>query len=548
MFPKRVIPVYALLAVAFLINASFTLGQSVTASPSVSQSTGDWPQFRFSPAQIGYNPFEDVLNPSNVPHLKVFWSDIGIGGGFIPSSPVIAKGVVYSANGDGGAVLGGGNNVFAFKVPDGTSLWKGACPGRNNGTGPAVADGVVYVTTGLNSRLCAFEAVTGRPLWDQQLPDIDNYKIWASPTVAAGAVYVGADGGGLYAFKASDGTLLWYQPTGGQIVCSPAVAYDVVYVGGGNTIFGSLAAFKASDGTPLWSQSFGATVGQFSCPAAALNVVYVRSQYGQLFAFKASDGSPLWNQSLSQGPDIWPNFSSPAVADGVVYIGSNDGILYAFKASDGTPLWNHPTGSSALSSSAVANGVVYVGAQDGNLYAFKASDGTPLLNYPTGPSALSSPTVANGTVYVGSAGGNPESSNLYAFTAPTTPPTCTAAVARPAHLWSPHHQLVPIAITGVTDPDGHAVTITVTGVTQDEPVNGKGDGNTSPDAVIQDGAASVRAERSGTGNGRVYHISFRADDGKGDSCTGVVTVSVPHSQKKGMIAIDDGQSYDSTLP
>jgi hypothetical protein len=106
MFPKRVITVYALLAVAFLINASFTLGQSVTSSPSVSQSTGDWPQFRFSPAQIGYNPFEDVLNLSNVPHLKVFWSDIGIGGGFIPSSPVIAKGVVYSANGDGGLFLG----------------------------------------------------------------------------------------------------------------------------------------------------------------------------------------------------------------------------------------------------------------------------------------------------------------------------------------------------------------------------------------------------------------------------------------------------------
>jgi hypothetical protein len=235
------------------------------------------------------------------------------------------------------------------------------------------------------------------------------------------------------------------------------------------------------------------------------------------------------------------------VADGVVYIGSNNGILYAFKASDGTPLWNHPTGSSALSSSAVANGVVYVGAQDGNLYAFKASDGTPLLNYPTGPSALSSPTMANGTVYVGSAGGNPESSNLYAFTAPTTPPTCTAAVARPAHLWAPHHQFVPIAVNGVTDPDGNAVTITVTGVTQDEPVLTPGRDTTSPDAVIQAGAASVRAERLDTGNGRVYQVSFKAEDGKGGVCTGAVTVGVPHSQKKGVTAIDDGQVYDSTI-
>jgi Beta-propeller repeat len=126
------------------------------------------------------------------------------------------------------------------------------------------------------------------------------------------------------------------------------------------------------------------------------------------------------------------------------------------------------------------------------------------------------------------------------------PPVCRAAQASPAVLWAPDHQLVPIAIMGVTDPDGDAVTITVTGVTQDEPVNGNG--NTSPDAVIQAGAASVRAERSGNGNGRVYRISFTADDGKGSSCSGAVTVGVPHSQKKGLTAIDDGQGYTSTSP
>ncbi|MDF0675053.1 MAG: SBBP repeat-containing protein [Nitrospira sp.] len=128
------------------------------------------------------------------------------------------------------------------------------------------------------------------------------------------------------------------------------------------------------------------------------------------------------------------------------------------------------------------------------------------------------------------------------------PPVCGAAQANPAALWAPNHQLVPIAIMGVTDPDGDSVTITVTGVTQDEPVKGKGDGNTSPDAVIQVGAASVRAERSGSGNGHVYQISFKADDGQGSSCGGAVTVGVPHSQKKGLTAIDDGQLYTSTSP
>ena len=66
--------------------------------------------------------------------------------------------------------------------------------------------------------------------------------------------------------------------------------------------------------------------------------------------------------------------------------------------------------------------------------------------------------------------------------------------------------------------------------------------------MVEAGAASVRAERSGTGNGRVYQISFTADDGKGGSCSGAVTVGVPHSQKKGVTAIDDGQIYNSTIP
>jgi len=48
--------------------------------------------------------------------------------------------------------------------------------------------------------------------------------------------------------------------------------------------------------------------------------------------------------------------------------------------------------------------------------------------------------------------------------------------------------------------------------------------------------------------GRVYHIYFQADDGQGGTCTGDVTVGVPHSQGKGVTAIDDGPAYDSTVP
>jgi len=124
------------------------------------------------------------------------------------------------------------------------------------------------------------------------------------------------------------------------------------------------------------------------------------------------------------------------------------------------------------------------------------------------------------------------------------PPVCTAARASTTTLWPPDHRLVQIQIGGVTDPDRDPLGITIIRVLQDEPVNGLGDGDASPDAVIQGGSVLLRAERSGTGNGRVYNVYFQATDGHGNSCSGDVPVTVPHSPKDP--AVDDGPRVDST--
>lgn len=125
-------------------------------------------------------------------------------------------------------------------------------------------------------------------------------------------------------------------------------------------------------------------------------------------------------------------------------------------------------------------------------------------------------------------------------------PVCTAGQPSQAVLWPPNHKLILVQILGVTDPDNLTTTIAVTAVTQDEPVNGLGDGDTSPDAVIQGQGVLLRAERAGTGNGRVYHVSFTATDSQGGFCAGAVNVSAPHDKQS--TAIDDGQRYNSLQP
>jgi hypothetical protein len=133
------------------------------------------------------------------------------------------------------------------------------------------------------------------------------------------------------------------------------------------------------------------------------------------------------------------------------------------------------------------------------------------------------------------------------------PPVCSAAGPSVAEIWPPNHKMVSVKILGVTDPDGDPVSIVITGITQDEPVNGLGDGDTSPDgAGVGANTAQVRAERAGTpkvpGNGRVYHIHFEASDDMGGACSGVVKVGVPHDQRRGHVIVDGGELFNSTLP
>jgi hypothetical protein len=117
-----------------------------------------------------------------------------------------------------------------------------------------------------------------------------------------------------------------------------------------------------------------------------------------------------------------------------------------------------------------------------------------------------------------------------------------------SRLWPPNHKLKAVSVGGVTDPDGDPVTVTVTGVTQDEPLDDKGDGRTCPDAVLSGGdEAMLRAERTGLGDGRIYHLAFEAADDRGGTCTGVITVCVPHDQsKKKVQCVDQGPLFDAT--
>jgi hypothetical protein len=113
----------------------------------------------------------------------------------------------------------------------------------------------------------------------------------------------------------------------------------------------------------------------------------------------------------------------------------------------------------------------------------------------------------------------------------TTPPTASLSVS-PGMLWPPNHQKVAVTRTLVASDLAGPVVISGPTVTSNEPIEGLGDGDTSPDWIITGTNLQLRAERSGRGNGRTYTITYVVGDPSGNTRTVSATVVVPKSQGK----------------
>jgi len=100
--------------------------------------------FGFDAQHTNANPFEQILNPTTVGHLKEKWAYQTRGQ--ISSSPAVVGGVVYVGSADG--------NVYALDATSGAKKWAYRT-GSPIDPSPAVAGGVVYVGSS-NMNMYAF--------------------------------------------------------------------------------------------------------------------------------------------------------------------------------------------------------------------------------------------------------------------------------------------------------------------------------------------------------------------------------------------------------
>jgi hypothetical protein len=127
--------------------------------------------------------------------------------------------------------------------------------------------------------------------------------------------------------------------------------------------------------------------------------------------------------------------------------------------------------------------------------------------------------------------GNVEALNTLPIKIDTTAPGVSCS-ATPGSLWPPNHKLVAIATTvrvndGLSGPNGFKLL----SATSNEP--GQGDDVQGWAIGTADTAGLLRAERLGSGTGRVYTLRYLSTDAAGNGATCDALVRVAHDQGKG---------------
>lgn len=237
-------------------------------------------------------------------------------------------------------------------------LWRAPVgPGHSS---PAIANGKVYLHARVKDKsaeeLLAFDAKTGKPLWNTSYPRGFFFSIFgtgpqATPTVADGKVYTYGITGILTCFDAEKGTQLWQVETAKEFkapalkfgtACSPLVEGDRVLlnVGGKGT---GVVAFSKDKGEVKWkslddgaSYSSGIMVGQ----GADRQAVFLTDQ--GVRGLSPGDGKKLWEFPLKDKAN--ESSTTPVVAGDLLLASSISYGMVGLKveAGEAKQVWKNP--------------------------------------------------------------------------------------------------------------------------------------------------------------------------------------------------------------
>lgn len=181
---------------------------------AVESRNSEWPTYGSAYDNTRHSNVQ-LINRSNVSRLVPVWRVAMGPHERVETTPIVVGRSMY-------VTTGLESKVIALDAVTGKTKWRysrqlGAmspCCGAMN-RGVAVANGRVFVAT-LDAHLIALDSANGKPLWDVRIANpAFGFSETMAPLVWNGTVFIGSAGsdfgirGSLTAYRASDGKLLW---------------------------------------------------------------------------------------------------------------------------------------------------------------------------------------------------------------------------------------------------------------------------------------------------------------------------------------------------
>ena len=280
---------------------------------------------------------------------------------------------------------------------------------------PAYADGRLF-TLGMGGIVSAFDAATGRQLWQHPAPPVlPLYGTATSPIVDGDQVIVhvgGHDRGALTAFDAATGVVRWAWNGDGPAYGSPMLAE----LDGTRQIIGmsqtSVVGVAAATGTLLWRRPFlPPNTTSSVTPILFERTVLVSGQSMGVTAFAVAKRGDGWStETLWENPEVSIYMSNGVVAGDTLVAMShkNSGQYFALDVRSGKTLWT-TRGREATNTAIVRAGqMLFLLKDEGQLVIAPVSrEGlTPIRSYAVADSPTwAQPVVAGDRVFIRDAQG-----------------------------------------------------------------------------------------------------------------------------------------------
>ena len=266
------------------------------------------------------------------------------------------------------AVVSRDNELIA--VDAGREIWR-AKLGAITLTAPLVAGERIFVSSADRS-VTAFDAVSGRRLWQQQRTGEALVLRQGGVLVAVGDTLVAGLGGRLVGMNPQNGSVRWEVPVANSrgtneverlvdLVAGSSRSGDQLCV---RAFQSAVSCVDAARGSVVWTKqaSGGTGIGGDG------NVIYGSETDGTLIAWRRSDGEKMWSQESLK----FRGLTAPLLVGGAVVVGDFSGLLHFMSKAKGETLNRVSTdGSPIVAGPVLVGATVVVATQRGGVFGFR---------------------------------------------------------------------------------------------------------------------------------------------------------------------------------